>query len=83
MRSGAEGVGRAVGMTATATTVSGSSCGIANRYLVLAVAADRVLELAQAAAHRAAHLGQALRSEDEEHDEAEQENLGQSDESRH
>ena len=36
------------------------------------VAGDRVLELAQTAAQRAAHLGQALRAEHEQHDETEQ-----------
>ena len=42
-----------------------------------------LLELAQSLAEAAAHLGQPLRAEQEQCDEAEQENLGHSDESGH
>src|SRR5829696_922093 len=49
----------------------------------LVAAGDRALELAQPAAERAAHLPQALRPEDEQHDEAEHDQLRQSDEAWH
>src|SRR5215217_4429182 len=49
----------------------------------LVAAGHRALELAQPAAERAADLGQALRAEDEQHDEPEDDQLRQSDEAWH
>src|SRR6185436_8592833 len=51
--------------------------------VVRVLARDRVLELAHPAPQRAAHLREALRSEDEERDEQEDEDLGEPDAERH